>query len=355
MIDNKKNMNIPAEGGFSIVDIIDNLRQIFSLLKNNFWKLIILGLLGGGIGFCIAFFNEPVYSSRFKFIMKESNGSSGLINSLSSIGSLIGGSPGSISPMERALAIIGSERIIGSVLFKDIKVDKKKDLAINHLIEIFKLRKSWANDTILNGVQFSKNDSEISGSSYSKRKAYKIIVNDLIGNNSTIIAKSFDKKNGVFDLSVNTVNEDFSIEFSKLVYAEFELFMYNQSQIAASKNVGILAAKIDSIKSQLNFVQNQLARKTDRTLGLLMQEDKVDQKKLILQEQMLTVMYGEAQKNMETFKFLSESMNAGLEILEFPISPLQPIKKGVLKFSLLGFVIFIISGFTFIYVKKLIL
>jgi hypothetical protein len=123
-----------------------------------------------------------------------------------------------------------------------------------------------------------------------------------------MFGKSYDKKSGVFEMIINTKSEEFSIEFSKVLYNELEQFMYNQSVNSSGKNISIINNKVDSIKSELNSVQNLLARNTDRTLGLLMQEDKVDQKKLMLKEQMLTIMYGEAQKNLETFKFINESI-----------------------------------------------
>ena len=83
-----------------------------------------------------------------------------------------------------------------------------------------------------------------------------------------------------------------------------------------------------------------------------MQEDKVDQKKLLLKEQMLTLMYGEAQKNYETFKFLNESVNPGLELLESSFSPIEPIEKSILIFTIIGFVFGATISFIFFYFKK---
>jgi uncharacterized protein involved in exopolysaccharide biosynthesis len=128
--------------------------------------------------------------------------------------------------------------------------------------------------------------------------------------------------------------------------------MYNQSTNSSGKNIEIIASKLDSIKTELNGVQNALARNTDRTLGLLMQEDKVDQKKLMMKEQMLTIMYGEAQKNLETFKFVNESINKGLEVIQTPFSPIQPSSKSKVKFTLIGFLASGILGFGLLFIKK---
>lgn len=342
----------PNNDELSLKEIIQKIIGLVTFFKLQFWKLLIFSIIGGGIGFWLAYSSTPIYSARTKFLMKESGGGSSLMSSLGSLGSLIGGAGGTVSPLDRTLAIMGSEKIVGDALFKKILVEGKLDLAINHLIEIQELRKLWEKDTVLNGVQFLQNRTTKESLNFKQRKAYKIVINLLIGEKATIIGKIFDKKSGVFDLTVNTKNEDFSIEFNKVLYNELEMFMYNQSTNSSGKNIEIIASKLDSIKTELNGVQNALARHTDRTLGLLMQEDKVDQKNLMMKEQMLTIMYGEAQKNLETFKFVNESINKALEVIQTPFSPIQPSRKSKVKFTLIGFLASGILGFGLLFIIK---
>ncbi|WP_439504248.1 hypothetical protein [Sediminibacterium sp.] len=337
------------ESDKSFKDLIDKINDVILFIKTKFLKLFIFGITGGLIGFFIAYNATSIYSARVKFLMKESGGTSALLSSLGNLGSLIGGGSNTVSPMDRTLAIIGSERIVGAALLEFITVDNNADLAVNHFIRIQELHKNWKKDTLLNDILFNKNQTRLEDFDFRHRKAYKLILNMLIGEKSKILFKSFDKKSGVFELSINTKDESFSIEFSKLIYNELEQFMYNQSVSISSKNVNILSNKLDSIKSELNGVQNSLARTNDRTLGLLMQEDRVDQKKLMMKEQMLTIMYGEAQKNLETFRFLNESTVVGLEVIEYPFSPIKPKIKSKIIFLFIGFVIGIILGFGFLY------
>lgn len=336
----------------TIKDIFNCIKDLFDFFKSQFWKIFLIGLVGGGIGFYIAFSSNITYSAKLKFIMKETGGGSALMSSLGSLGSLIGGTSNSVTPMDRILAIIGSERIVGSALLKPIEVNSKLDLAINHLIKVQGLDKTWAEDTLLNDVKFIPTATTVSSFDFAQRKAYKRIVDMVLGVKSNILKRSFDKKSGVFDLEIKTLDENFSIEFSKLLYNELKEFMYNQSLSSSEKNIVIINSKLDSIRSALNTVQNALARNTDRGLGLLMQEDKVEQKRLMLKEQMLTAMYGEAQKNLETFKFVNESINTGFEILEFPMSPINPYKISKIKFSFLGFMLFSFVVFGFLYLKR---
>lgn len=342
---------IPEEDNLSIKDIIKKGKDFYDLLKPHFWKLLIFALLGSALGFFNAFKSPPIYPAKVRFLMKESGSGSALMSSLGNLGSLFGGATGTASPMDRTLAIIGSERIVGAALLKPIIVDNQSDLAINHFIRIQELHKAWKKDSSLNNFTFSKINLKQENFDFTYRKAFRSILNMFVGDKSNILTKSFEKKSGVFDLSINTKNENFSIEFCKLLYKELEQFMYSQSIAVSGKNVAVLTNKIDSIKSELNAVQNALARNTDRTLGLLMQEDRVDQKKMMMKEQMLTIMYGEAQKNLETFRFLNESTVVGLEVIAAPFSPIKPIQKSVVKYTIFGFVLFGFFGLIYIYLR----
>lgn len=348
---NNKNLQIEDED-LSLKEVVGFIKGLFDFFKLQFWKILIVSSIGGGIGFWIAFSSTTIYSAKLKFLIKESGSGTALMSSLGNLSSLIGGAGGNTSPLDRTLAIMGSERIVGSALLKEISLNGNKDLAINHLIDIQGFKKSWKKDSILSSVVFNTKNTSIESFTLSQRKAYKVVLNNLIGVESTLIGKSCDKKSGIFDLSVNSYNEQFSIEFAKLLYNELQLFMYNQSLNASGKNVDILKSKADSIKQELNIVQNELARNTDRTLGLLMQEDKIDQKKLMVKEQLLTVMYGETQKNLETFKFVNESINNGLEIIESPFSPLPPIRKSIGVFTFIGIFISAILTFGFLFIRK---
>lgn len=345
-------MLIQKENDLSAKDIVKLISSILTFLKIHFWKLSIVSLLGGCLGFFYAFQGEPVYPAKIRFVMKDASGSSALMSSLGSLGSLIGGASGSASPLDKTLAVMGSERIVSSALLSQMVIANKSDLAINHFIRIQKLHEKWKEDTLLNGILFEKNIINIEKLDYPHRKAFREVLNILIGKKSKIILKSFDKKSGVFELIVNNSNEEFSIGFNKLLFKELEQFLYKQSVLPSSKNVLILNNKIDSIKNELNSIQNTLARNTDRTLGLIMQEDKVEQKKLLMKEQMLTIMYGEAQKNYETFKFMNESINPGLELLEIPFTPIRPAQRSKIIFSIIGFLSATVLCFGFLFARK---
>ena len=59
----------------------------------------------------------------------------------------------------------------------------------------------------------------------------------------------------------------------------------------------------------------------------------------MVQEQVLIVMYGEAQKNLETFRVMSDNESLPLTLMDYPFSPIAPIEKNKLFYLIFGFII----------------
>jgi uncharacterized protein involved in exopolysaccharide biosynthesis len=327
----------------SLKDLIKLFQVWVGVLSKNVILIISIGLLGAGFGFYLAFNKNPIYKAESKFVLKEV-GTSGLAGSLGSLGSLFGGSVG--SSLERTVAVIGTEKIIGPVLLTNCVINNKKDLVINHFIRLDKLREIWKEDTILAKAHFNITDTVSALFNLPQRKAYKAVMAALVGEEG-IVGKSFDKKTGIISLEVTFKDEDFSIEVNELIYKQLKNFVRDLATETASLNTMVLTKKVDSIQGELNAVRRQLARKTDQSLGLFLNEDKVELKSLAIKEQILLTMYGEAQKNLETVLFMAQSASnaTNITLLDWPFSPIKPIKGNIVLFTLAGF--FIASFFTF--------
>ncbi|NDD59356.1 MAG: hypothetical protein EBZ47_08985 [Chlamydiae bacterium] len=348
-------MNQPTEiqaheDEISLKDLIKMIQSWLGLLWKNIIWVALFGLLGGAVGFYFAFSHKPVYKAESNFIVKE-GGPSGIASSLGSLGSLLGGSGG--SSLDRTIAVIGSEKVIGKALLSKVEIGGNKDLVLNHYLKLEKLVEKWKKDTILSKAKFATTDTIPANFSFPQRKAFKTVVAALIGEKG-IVGKSFDKKSGIVTLTVTHSNEDFAIAVNELIFSELRIFFRDQASETANMNVEILTKKVDSIQGELNSVRRQLARKTDQSLGLLLNEDKVDLKSLAVKEQILLTMYGEAQKNLETFLFMGQSASnsTALNLLNAPYSPLTPTSKSKILYSIAGFILASIFAFGFILVRR---
>jgi uncharacterized protein involved in exopolysaccharide biosynthesis len=85
----------------------------------------------------------------------------------------------------------------------------------------------------------------------------------------------------------------------------------------------------------LYAVQRTAAVQSDQALGVLLQQDRVENKSMAIKEQMLTVMYAEAQKNFQTYQ-TTQSMNKPIfSLIEEPFSPIEAKKTSKLLFAIL--------------------
>jgi uncharacterized protein involved in exopolysaccharide biosynthesis len=307
--------------------------------------------LGASSCFYFAYFDKPVYKAELRFVVKSEGSGSGLSGMLGGLGSVLGGSSG--SPLERTIEIAGSDRIVGSALLSEVQIDGRNEILANSLIRINKINEAWAKDSLLKNVQFTVRDSAIEQMDFPKRKAIKTLEAILIPKSGDgIISKSIDKKSGVVMLAATHENEDFAIVLTKEIFNKLRDFYVEQMTTSAVNNVLILQKKVDSIKFELAKVQSSFARTTDQSFGLLFQEDKVELKKLAVREQMLMAMYAEAQKNLETFKFMNDSAIPSLTVIDMPYSPLKKIQKSKAFYTAGGFFLGGFLTFLFILIRR---
>jgi uncharacterized protein involved in exopolysaccharide biosynthesis len=345
-----QNMQV-QDDEISLKDLIKIIQSWFSLLFKNSLLILLVGSIGGGLGFYLAYSTKPVFKAESKFVVKE-GGPSGLSGSLGNLSSLLGGGGG--SSLDRTVAVIGSDRVMGKVLLSTVLIEEKSDLVINHFINLNKnLKASWAKDTALAKARFIPADTIPQYFNFPQRKAYKSVLASFSGEKG-IVSKNFDKKTGIISLTVTHANEEFAIEVNRLIYDELKLFMREQSSETANMNVELLTKKVDSIQGELSGVRRALARRTDQSMGLLLNEDKVELKSLAVKEQILLTMYGEAQKNLETFLFMGQSASnaTALNLLDAPFSPIKPFVKSKVLYTAAGFFLASFLCFGFILLRR---
>jgi uncharacterized protein involved in exopolysaccharide biosynthesis len=306
-------------------------------------------MLGGILGFCVSYFDIPSYTATSRFVLKES-GPPSLGSSLGGLSSLFGIS--SASSVDRIAAVISTDKIIGDVLLTNCEIQQKKDLVINHFISLDQ-NSQWRRDTILSKARFTYTDTLPENFNYAQRKAYKTILKEFLDENG-ILESSFEKKSGIMKINVIFSDEDFAIKVNMLIFDKLKNYIRSQAFESPNLNSSILIKKVDSIQKELNFVRRQLARKTDQSFGVLLNEDKVELKSLAVKEQVLLTMYGEAQKNLETVLFMSQSASNGtnLILLDKPFSPIKPDKKSKILFTLGGFIFSAFFTFCFIVIRR---
>lgn len=353
-------------------DLIENLFKIkeeivliISLIKKNIKILTIAALIGGILGFTNAYFSKPIYTANLNFMIGSSSGSTSISSQIAGLAGVLGVGNSNIgNSLFRMTELITSDKIITNSIFKTIDIDGSKDFIINHIIRLEELDKSWneSEDNFMHNISFDEDlrDKNISELSLSQRTALKTVKNIILpkGNIGGIISRYSDTKTGIIFLEASHTNEILAIELVNSLYHELLAFYTKESYTNAQIKVDALVSKVDSIQKELNRVQNIVGSTSDKTLGLIMKEDKVDLKHLVVQEQILTIMYGEAQKNLETFRVMKDTENPPLTLLDYPFSPINPSSKSKLFYLIFGsfllfFILLIYYRFKLIYKDKL--
>jgi uncharacterized protein involved in exopolysaccharide biosynthesis len=335
--------------------MITEIRLWKQLIWRHFIKLLILGLLGAGSGFLFAFRDEPVYTANTRFMLKNEGVGSLFGGQMTGLTSLLGGGQMG-TPLERTAEVISSDRIVGKALLRTTVIRDTQDLVINHFIRLSQIRKHWSRDTLLNKVDFRISDIEPIEMSIAQRKAYKIIKSLMAPEKGEgVVRKSFDKKSGVLTLSCVHLDEAFAIALSNIIYNELSDFFIEQMTFSSTNNAEVMRLKLDSIQGELNAVRRSYAAQTDQSLGLLLQQDKVDLKALAVKEQMLTVMYAEAVKNYEGYRFVNQAAMPSLTLIESPYAPLMPQSRSKFRFTLIFALLFVGAGLIYQRLKYLLL
>jgi uncharacterized protein involved in exopolysaccharide biosynthesis len=331
---------------------VAELLLLKNLVKKYYKWILFIGMLGGLVGFIYAYTQKPVYSAKYKFTVKFNDmGGGAALSGLSGIASLMGTGGGMVDPFAKIIELAGSERIVGKALFYPARIRGKQDLLINHFIELEELKKDWQEDSTLSQVnRFNPAIYNVKKLSYPDRKALFNVISIMSGgeenSSKALIQREYDKKTGIISINVKHWNEEFAIALSSAVYQELVDFHTMESFDKMSSNVSNVKNKLDSIRSALLSTQMSSAKKSDQTLGLIMQEDQVAEKSLNIRENMLVVMLGEAQKNYETLALMQQSTKPNFTIINEPISPMTPKKKSKIVFTIrIVFYLFFGSSF----------
>ena len=327
--------------------IKNELMLIISLIKKKIKIICIVGLLGGVLAFTYAYLGKPVYKANLNFMIASNSGSTGLSSQLAGLAGVLGVGNSNIgSSLLRMTELTASDKIITNAIFKTVEIDGSEDFIINHLIKLEELDKSWnkSEDTFMHNISFKENikDKVVSELSLGQRSALKTVKEMIVPKSGMdgIISRFSDTKTGIIYLEASHINETLAIELVNSVYEELLYFYTQESYVNAQTKVNALIKKVDSIQTELNRVQNIVGSTSDKTLGLILKEDKVDLKHFLVQEQILTIMYGEAQRNLETFRVIKDTENPPLTLLDYPFSPITPSAKSKLYYLIFGSFLF---------------
>lgn len=346
----------------SFKELILKLKKWVVFFTARKWQILIIGLLGGILGFVYAWIQPLTYTAKTTFVVEDSKsggGLSGLASLAGQFGVDVGGGSGGVGLIsgDNILLYFKSESLAREVLLSSIDSGNNSLSLAEAYIVTHGLKKKWAKD---------KNIGEIKYPVQTPNQLYtriqdslmSVIIRDHILKRQFSISK-IDKKAGFIQISVTMRNEALAkVYCDKLVQVAVDRYI-NLKTERQKKTVDKLQFRVDSI-AQL------ILRKTSTTASLQTAASTMDVNPLfktgsiIATEQttrdktMLSAVYSEVLKNLELAKFTLSQETPVIQIVDQDNFPLYKKKESRLKGAITFALLFIFIYITFLLVKKVI-
>ncbi len=338
-----------------------SLREIILKLQDygrTLWRSkawIIIAMILGGVFFgLLNRMESPVFPAKLTFMINEDDAGSklGLGSVLGQFG--LGGSSTEFN-LDKILELSKSRKITQNVLFNEEEMFGKKDYLANHLIDYLdslgvwgkrSLQKRWfgpAEKLPLKGFTFS-HDS-LAAFTKLENKALKSLHAHIIGNKEAgldpMLETEYSETSGIMELKTRTHKAELSARITNNVYEELSEYYIDKTIEKQKFTYDILKQKTDSIAGALSYAQTKLASFKDRSQSIFTRTEGLTEQKLMLEIQKLTIMYSEAEKNLQVADLSLKNKTPYIQLIDEPLLPIPPNKPSIIteliKGLLLGF------------------
>lgn len=323
----------------SLKELVLKIKEWYVFLLSK-WKLIVLvGLIGGIIGFTYAFFQKPIYKASLTFAMEEEkSGGGGLSSALglaSSLGIDLGSSAGGAFAGANLIELMKSRKLVEKTLLSPITVNGKTQSLADYYLDITEAKKGWAEKPNLKNLNFPI-DADREKFTLQQDSILKGLAISLVKNNLSIAQK--DKKISILNIDVNSTDEAFAKAFCETIAKETSDYYVEIKSKKARLNVDILQKQTDSIRAELNGAITGVAAATDNVFNLntAMNVKRVPSARRQVDVQANTAMLTSLVTNLEMSKMALRKETPLIQIIDKPIFPLEKEKVSKLKSLILG-------------------
>lgn len=347
--------NYYEEDELRLKDVLLKLKVYVDELRRS-WKLLLLCTLPLTFLWGYKAWVKPVtYTANLTFMLNEDKGGGGISSLLGQFGGLFGSSGRNDYQLEKILEIARSRRIITEALFEKASVNGQEDYYANHIIRAQQMHKRWEDDGDLQQFLFTHSDQ--AKFSLKENKAMLALYAEFVGGEGVdrpLLGAGLNDDTGIMTFSLATTDEMLSIALLNTLYEKVSSFYISKSIEQESNTLAILIQKRDSIARALYKNDYSQANFEDKSYGVLLQQDKTPGKRYQRNNQVLSVVYGEAVKNVEMAEFALKSSTPFLSYLDVPVAPIKADPRGRAKALLSGFFIGLVAGMAYVLGRKVI-
>lgn len=331
------------KNGDNITEVILTVLRFYKQFKKQ-WKYVVLfGVLGCLTGGWIGYSKKPNYPSVSSVIIETP--SSGGLSSYLSIAKSFGlndNSNGNLLTPENFSEIGKSKRIIYSALLTSTEINGKTDKLVNHYLNLIKpiifKKPGGRKDTIQ-----IKSKNPFKGSLI-EEKVMNVIYNEILNG---AISINVSPENSVIKLNTTFENEEFSYAFAKIYLRTIYNYFLENMLHQENEMLSLLKQKKDSIESVLSYKNNRYAELNDRTINVVKTKKTIEKLELMKDIEILSTMLATAIQSLEMTEFSARESKKIFKIIDEPVLPINPVKKGFIFYGILYGMFF--AGIKFIH------
>tara|TARA_B000000532_G_scaffold242860_1_gene237709 strand:- start:3751 stop:4776 length:1026 start_codon:yes stop_codon:yes gene_type:complete len=319
-------MNVMNDNEATLKDVIISIRDYLKELKQKVFLIFSFTILFLIIGYFYSLSREDTYVATISFIV-EDNAEGFNLSSVSGMASQfgfdLGGNSSSSFSQQNVIELLKSRRIIESTLNQYSIISNVNSKLLNHYIEINNLIK----DSLLININEKYIDSITT-----------VVWMEIIKEKLNLTYQNDDAS--ILNLNYVSLSPEFAKTFSEgLIHQMSE--MYSEYQTEKTRfSLNNLQDRSDSIFNELQQAEKKLARVKDRNTRVITSSGRLDEIKYMREVKVLNAMYLEIVKNLEILKMTLLEDTPIIQVVDYPILPLQSLKRptifSMLIFGLLG-------------------
>jgi len=324
----------------SLKELIQKVSALLGYLKTQWWKLLLISLLGGIGGYVYAKYQKPQYTAKLTFALAEGGDKLGGISSIASqFGMDLGGGSAGAFSGDNLLELMKSRLLIEKTLLTQVDSFGNTKLLVNQYIDFNKPKKPKPRKpSDPQPVTFDASVVEKRNFTLAQDSFLAKLSADLIKKNLQVI--KLDKKLAIVSVSFTGEDPWFAKNFTQILTQNVTEFYVETKTGQMRKNVRMLEHKVDSVKQALGRAMYGVASEVDGNQFLVKGVAKVPQAKKQLEIQVLSVMYGELIKNLELSRTMMAKEEPLIQLIDQPRFPLEKKKTSKLFSAISGSVLF---------------
>ena len=308
--------NTGEEVDISFNKILQSIKINAKYLLRKWWILTIAFVIGGGLGWGYCFLKGTTYTANCTFTVQGQSASSSLLSSALSLASSLGISSKSGGPSSYDnnffANLMKSRRIVKETLLQEDTIFKKKDILVNHYINIYELDEDWEGLSY-EGFRF-KNES-LKKLTRLEDSILTTIYDLIIDENLSV---DFNVDNPFNSAKFVSSNYELSKHFLKKLLNNTSSYYLREMYSLNTNNFSLAEKRVDSLANAIRDLDVKVARLKDNSNNMVRQSGYVDLNAAIRDQSLLNIQYSSAVNNFEIAKVSLLSQTPILDIIDDP-------------------------------------